>query len=162
MQVQPEEFMSGTIEIRPIDLLKNELAADVVRSSGTLALRVCGTSMLPAIRPGDMLTVRHCAIDDVCVGDVVLALRERRLIAHRVVSHLGQLLLTRGDAISEPDTPVSEAELLGKVSRVLRGGKSVAAKSSFSGRVAARLFRRSRTARRLFTRLQSLRARGRL
>ena len=153
--------MSGAIEACSIDLLKNELAAEVVRSFGTLALRVCGTSMLPAIRPGDRLTVRRCAIGDVRIGDVVLALRERRLIAHRVISHLGQSLLTCGDAVAEPDTPVSEAELLGKVSRVLRGGKSLAPESTFSGRVAARLFRRSRTACGLFARLQSLQARDR-
>jgi len=34
-----------------------ELAAEVLRSSGRLRLRATGTSMLPAVWPGDVLSV---------------------------------------------------------------------------------------------------------
>jgi signal peptidase len=144
------------------ELSRNELAVQVVRSFGELHLRVTGSSMLPAIRPEDVLVVRRCGIEAVEVGDVVLAVRQRRLFAHRVIAHSGAWLVTQGDGIADPDPPVSASEFLGKVTNVLRGGKSVrtAASSAFSRRLATMLFRRSPGAGRLFTRLHSLQTRA--
>ena len=151
-----------TAEVDSADLSKNELAAQVVRSFGELRLRVIGSSMLPVIRPDDVLVVRRCGIEEVELGDVVLATRNRKLFAHRVVSHSGSTLSTQGDAVADPDPVVGVSEFLGKVSKVLRGGKSVRSQSSstFSRRLAAALFRRSPSAGRLFTRLQSLQTRA--
>jgi signal peptidase I len=62
-----------------------ELAEEVVRSFGRLRLRVVGASMLPAVWPGDLLSVRSDDAAEVQPGDIVVFRREERLVAHRVV-----------------------------------------------------------------------------
>lgn len=146
----------------PSDLPKNELAAEAVRCFGVLRLRVTGSSMLPALRPNDVLLIRHCRIEQAGPGDIVLFIRRRRLFAHRVISRSAASLVTQGDGIAEPDPPVTADELLGKVTRVTRRGKIVRHEPNLSlpARVAAALFRRSASASRCFTRLQGLRRRA--
>ncbi len=73
-------------ELSETHAVKCELAGDVLRSSGTLRLQVSGWSMLPAIRPGDVLVIHRAGSEDVSKGDIVLFSRDRRLFAHRVVS----------------------------------------------------------------------------
>jgi signal peptidase len=62
-----------------------ELAAEVLRSSGRLRLRATGASMLPAVWPGDILSVRSHDVVEALPGDIVLFGREGTLVAHRVV-----------------------------------------------------------------------------
>lgn len=137
-------------------LQKNELAAEVVRSFGELNLRVTGSSMLPAIRPGDVLLILHCRIGQAHPGDIVLFTRERRLFAHRVISRSSVELITQGDGIGEPDPCVGADELLGKVIRVLRRGRTIRheSKPTLPARMAATLFRCSATAGRMFMLVQ--------
>ena len=162
MQRQPEEFLApGDFMESPfdgIDLTKSELAAKTVRRFGELRLRVTGSSMLPAILPGDVLRIRNCRIDQAGPGDIVLFIRHRRLFAHRAIARSGAGLLTQGDALAEPDPPVTADELLGRVTRIMRRGKTVPheSKPTLPARLAAALFRRSATAGRVFTRLQGL------
>jgi len=146
----------------PRDLLKNELAAEAIRSFGALRLRVTGSSMLPAVRPDDVLLIRQCGIEAAAQGDIVVYLRQRRLFAHRVTARSGARLVTQGDAVAEPDFPVAADELLGKVVRIERRGNAVrnASKTTLPARIAAALFRRSAMAGRLFTRLQGAHSRA--
>ncbi len=140
-------------------LPRNDLAAEAIRRFGELRLRVTGTSMLPAIRPGDLLHVRRCAPDDAEPGDVVLFLRHSRLFAHRLISCTETQLLTRGDGRATFDPPVTTQELLGKVVSVTRSGRSVgySLSQSWAGRLARTLFSRSAHAARWFVRLQAVR-----
>jgi phage repressor protein C with HTH and peptisase S24 domain len=168
VQDQQEEFIAsggamGAFFVST-DLPKNELAAEVVRSFGELRLRVTGSSMLPAIRPDDLLLIRHCRVEQAGPGDVVLYIRHRRLFAHRVISRSGARLVTQGDGIAEPDLPLTANELLGKVIRVMRRGKSIRNESTLTlpARMAAALFRYSAIAGRLFTLLHGLQRRARL
>jgi hypothetical protein len=146
----------------PRDLSKNELAAATIRYFGVLRLRVTGSSMLPAVRPDDVLLIRRCRIEEAAPGDIVLTIRQRRLFAHRVMSHSAEHLITQGDSVAEPDLPVTAHELLGKVVRVTRRGTTIRhdSKPGLPARMAALLFRRSASAGRLFTRLQSLHGRA--
>ena len=144
------------------DFSKNELAAEAIRCFGELCLRVTGSSMLPALRPGDVLLIRHCTIEESRLGDIILYIRRRRLFAHRVISRSAARLVTQGDSIAEPDPSVTANELLGKVVRVMRRGKRICHESrpTLPARMAAVLFRRSATAGRVFTRLQGLQSRA--
>lgn len=148
----------------PRDLSKNELAAEAIRCFGALRLRVAGSSMLPAVRPDDVLLVRQCRIEEAGPGDIVLYMRQRRLFAHRVISRSGARLVTQGDGMAEPDLAVTAHALLGKVIRVTRRGKTVRhdSRPTLPARMAAALFRRSASAGRVFTRLQGLRGRASL
>ena len=164
MPIQPESFVtigrSMTAGMDSVDLLKNELAAEVIRSFGELRLRVVGSSMLPAIWPDDVLLVRHCDIADAALGDIVLFLRQRRLYAHRVVRRSDACVVTRGDGNGEFDSPLSADELLGRVSTIWRRGNvlRVGSKLTYPQRVTALLVRRSATAGRVLTRLHALRS----
>ena len=132
--------------------LKCEMAGEVLRSSGTLRLQVMGWSMLPSVWPGDTLVIERADSNAVSEGDIVLFGRNRRLFAHRVVAKAGQSgdsrVVTRGDAMPAPDSPVSADELLGKVSIILRNGKRIEPSRSLrlSERAVATLVRRSEIA----------------
>ena len=144
------------------DFPNDDLAAEVVRSFGALRLRVTGSSMLPAIRPGDVLWISRCGLAEADLGDIVLYTRHRRLFVHRIVARSGAHLVTQGDAITDPDPPVNGAELLGKVVRIQRRGRPIRIRSQLKlpGRAVAALIRRSPLAGRLFTRLHHLQHRA--
>jgi len=143
--------------------VKCELAADVLCSSGSLRLQVMGWSMLPSVWPGDMLTVERAGSNAVSEGDIVLFGRDRRLFAHRVVAKRGQpgdfQIVTQGDAMPAPDSPVSEEELLGKVSFIQRNGRRTRPSRSlrFSERLVAGLVRSSELAARVVVEIHGMR-----
>ena len=150
---------------QPLDdahALKCELAAESLRSSGTLRLQVTGWSMLPSVWPGDTLMVERVTSSAVAEGDIVLFGRDRRLVAHRVVakdSVPGDGILTRGDAMPAPDSPVSDRELLGRVSHIVRNGKCIEPSRSLciSERAVAALVRSSDIAARLVVGVHGMR-----
>ena len=109
--------------------VKCELASELLRSSGTLRLRVTGWSMLPAVWPGDTLVIERIESGAVAEGDIVLFARDRRVFAHRVLAKGNpagdSTILTRGDAMPQPDPPVGDRDLLGRVVFILRNGKCI-------------------------------------
>jgi signal peptidase I len=133
--------------------VKCELAGEVLRSSGALRLQVAGWSMLPAVWPGDVLVIERATTGEVSRGDIVLFGRDRRLFAHRVVAENleNSAILTRGDAMPGPDPIVRENELLGRVSSIMRKGRSIAPSPTrhFSERMVAGLVRSSEVAARV-------------
>lgn len=142
--------------------VKCELAREVLRSSGTLRLRVTGWSMLPAVMPGDTLVIECISSDAVSEGDIVLFGRDRRLFVHRVITkNHPQIagIVTRGDAMPAPDPPVSEADLLGRVSIILRNGKCLEPGRSlrYSERAVAALVQRSTFAARVVVGIHGMR-----
>ncbi len=131
----------------PRNELKGRLFLEALRSFGAARLAVTGTSMLPAIWPGDVLEVRRQGVGDAQRGDVVLFLRDGRLVAHRVVERLdregGNLLVTRGDRQRATDPPISNEELMGRVTKVLRGNRRKAPRLNFACWVGAWILTRS-------------------
>jgi signal peptidase I len=147
---------------RNLNALKCELAEEVLRSSGSLRLRVTGWSMLPTVMPGDTLLIKRTPGNAVLEGDIVLFGRDRRFFVHRVVAkslaHNAELV-TRGDAMSAPDPPVPESDLLGRVSFILRNGKYIEPSRSlrFSERAVAALVQRSSFAARVVVDVHGMR-----
>jgi len=86
--------------------------------------------MLPAVWPGDVLTICREDVSHVVLGHIVLFIRDHRLFAHRVKEKILQggrvSLVTRGDRLSENDPAVSERELLGTVTSIVRGTSTIA------------------------------------
>jgi len=82
---------------------------------------------VPSIGPGDTLLIEAVNYDEVASGEVVLFLRGQRLFAHRAVGrdHSDLRIITRGDALRREDRPLDEAELLGKVTLIWRGGQVI-------------------------------------
>src|SRR5690242_18739230 len=96
---------------------KMDLAAEVVRSGGAIRLLALGTSMLPTIWPGDVLTIQQ---GEIVSGDIVLVSRDQRFFIHRLVEQRDCSWLTRGDSLPQNDTPVTRSQVLGKVSAIHR------------------------------------------
>ena len=105
------------------------LIVQSLRAGREIRLRVTGTSMLPAVRPGDVLRVRPRTSAE--VGQIAMFERDGRLFAHRVIAQIGShgrlQLITRGDALAVCDPPVSADEMLGEVATIIRDGRSVPA-----------------------------------
>jgi signal peptidase len=149
LQLNAQGIMISSASILgDVNALKCELAGEVLRSSGSLRLKVTGWSMLPAVMPGDTLVIEHISSDAVSEGDIVLFGRDRRFFVHRVITK-GQAqntaLVTRGDAMPTPDPPVPGSDLLGRVSFIVRNGKCLTPSQSrrFPERAVAALVRRS-------------------
>jgi len=104
------------------------LAAEVLRGHGSVQLKAWGTSMLPSVWPGDLLTIQSVAPEEVVNGDIVLVLRDSRFFVHRLIEmRPGKdcwSWITRGDAMPEDDPPVAALELLGRVAGIRRGHRS--------------------------------------
>jgi len=59
------------------------LFVDALRLGGRIRLEVHGESMLPALWPADTVEIECCSMQDVQVGDIVLAQRDARMFLHR-------------------------------------------------------------------------------
>ena len=99
---------------------KVSLFIDLLNRVGEARLRAFGSSMIPAIHPGDTLRVERCETTDVSTGDVVMFTRHDRLFAHRVVRNDNGTLVTQGDNLEHSDGVVPSAEFLGRVVSVER------------------------------------------
>jgi signal peptidase I len=95
------------------------LWSELLRRCGEARIRVAGTSMLPLIRPGDVLLVRSLDMMRVKRNDVILFTAGQRLFAHRVVrvERRGdrRVLITRGDMHDHDDPAVTESQFLGRI-----------------------------------------------
>jgi hypothetical protein len=124
-----------------------ELAEEVLRSGGELRLRVTGSSMLPAVWPGDILSVRSQDVANALPGDIVLLKRKGRLVSHRVVQRtLCQdriQWVTRGDRLGYDDAPVFSHEVLGRVTAIVRGSRRIVPRLTFWVRITSWILRRS-------------------
>jgi len=108
---------------------KCELVGEVLRSFGSVRLQVTGCSMLPSVWPGDTLIIQRRHVQEVAVGDILLYRRKSGFVAHRVISEpdsLGRSRVgVRGDAFPGQDELLCRSEILGTVSRIVRGKKSM-------------------------------------
>jgi len=105
------------------------LAEEVLRSYGRLRMVARGSSMVPSIFPGDVLVIKRDPLARLRPGQIVLASRDGRFFAHRVVrlTALGgrPRVITRGDALRQNDPAFVQDEILGRVTAVIRGQKHI-------------------------------------
>lgn len=74
---------------------------------------VLSGSMEPELSVDDLLIVKPA--DSYEVGDVVVFQTQRTAIVHRIVSINGDEIITRGDANTNDDDPITKANIKGKV-----------------------------------------------
>jgi signal peptidase I len=121
---------------------------EVLAAGNTARFRASGDSMYPAIRSGDYLEIAPCDVSELRRGDVILAMTERGLTAHRVVrvreAENGIRITMRGDNALRSDASVGPEDVLGRVERVESGGNArrTAPESATIIRFAAVLVRR--------------------
>lgn len=96
-----------------------QLLKEVLQRFGRARLRVHGTSMLPALWPGDVIEIVVAEVSALRPGDLLLVERDARLFCHRFlgcVEHSGRFLLrTKGDLLGREDPPVAPEAVLGRV-----------------------------------------------
>jgi signal peptidase I len=138
-----------------------DLVADVARNQGQVQLKVAGASMVPALWPGDLVTVRRSDLSELRPGSIVVFRQNERLVVHRFVRWVDSThwadgcLVTRGDARPRYDQPVKAGEVLGRVESALRNGRPVNLQPSLWHRVLASVFRRSEWCASIYLRLSS-------
>jgi signal peptidase I len=120
-----------------------DLAADVAHISGKVQLKVAGFSMVPALWPGDLVTVRRCDPSELLAGSIIVFRQNEKLVVHRLIALTGGRVVTRGDARPRCDEPVGTAEVLGRVDSVLRDGRPIRPEISFWNRAVAFVLRHS-------------------
>jgi len=117
----PDDTPSAPSLTRTAEL--TALAADSLRGSGRLRLRVRGQSMLPILWPGDVVEIASCSVDDVRPGDIVLVLLGDRFVLHRFLARSqANGFLLRGDSMPGPDPQFPSEALLGRL--VSRSGQN--------------------------------------
>jgi signal peptidase I len=121
------EFLTSDQFSDLFSAMGSDLVGEIVRNFGRACVSVKGTSMTPAVQPGDILSIQHVDFQEISIGQIVLYARDGRLITHRVVEKSAGAqtphLITRGDRIVQNDYPVSPDELLGRVKFIERGGR---------------------------------------
>jgi hypothetical protein len=120
----------------PMDDLRQNMAAELLRSHGSLRLQVLGQSMLPTIWPGDVVTIGRAVADAMEIADIGVFQRDRRFFVHRlkkilVIDGLTQFV-TRGDSATDDDPLFPADTLLGKVVQISHKHRSSVPPSHFS------------------------------
>jgi hypothetical protein len=107
------------------------------RERRRLTTSFSGTSMLPAIEPGQPVVI-DCGADP-RVGDVAVFRLDKLIGVHRTVARTQDWLLTWGDANALPDEPVPVAQVIGVIAQ------APAARCSLARRLVVSLIARPRT-----------------
>ncbi|MBV9888176.1 MAG: S24/S26 family peptidase [Acidobacteria bacterium] len=107
-----------------------DLAAEVLHRFGEVRFVAHGSSMIPSIYPGDLLTVRSDSVSEARRGEIVFFLLGGCPFVHRVTRKWPErnriVFATRGDALPKEDPSVDASQLLGRVTNIQRRGKSIA------------------------------------
>ena len=145
--------MSSALSTNSRHAVHLDLAAELLTQFGQVQFVAQGTSMLPAIHPGDCLTIRSLGANLPARGEIVLSRRPGGFRIHRVarvVQHADGTLLyvLQGDSLSEPDPAIPLDEVLGRITSLVRSGTfcDVPLTLSLYRRVLRALIRNSRTA----------------
>jgi hypothetical protein len=124
---------------------------EVLGAGHPARFRASGDSMYPAIRSGDYLHIAPCNASELRIGDIILAMTQRGLTAHRIArirGAEGSLSITmRGDNALRCDRAVTPADVLGRVESIENGvtTRQTPPESATIMRFAAVLVRRLRS-----------------
>jgi hypothetical protein len=97
--------------------------AEALRDGHSVELRAGGSSMLPLLRAGDLLTIEPADAGALKRNDIAVFARDGGLVAHRVLSTAP--LVTRGDGCASSDGVVPRSAVLGRVCAFERHGVRV-------------------------------------
>lgn len=128
--------------------LDSEELAGLIRATladgTTISFNAPGHSMLPFIHSGDKIFVSPIDRSQIRLGDILVYVhpRDGKVLAHRLVCAEDEKLLCKGDNVNlQSDGWISFADVLGRVSRIERNGKSLHLGLGPERRLIARLSR---------------------
>lgn len=104
-----------------------ELVRTLFAEGTSVRLRARGTIMSPFIKPEDLLVLSPLGIRSPSIGDVVIFVEPRiqRPFIQRVIKRTENSYLLKGDSAREPTGTVTRTNILGRVTKVERGGRRV-------------------------------------
>ena len=104
-----------------------ELVRTLLSEGISVRLRERSTIMSPFIMPEDLLVLSPLGTRSPNIGDVVIFVepRTQRPSVQRVIKRTENSYLLKGDNARKPTGVVTRANILGRVTRVERGGRSI-------------------------------------
>jgi hypothetical protein len=104
--------------------IRDELWLEGLRQGHAMRLRPLGSSMVPFLRAGDIVTI---APSQKCrLGDIILYRRDDGTVMHRVVMKFADRIITKGDALRQIDPGVLPQDIYGRAVAYERHGKKQA------------------------------------
>ena len=99
-----------------------QTVAGQLEQNGTASIHITGDSMVPMLRPGDILTIRKEPLNKLNSGDILVLDSGGAMIAHRLLrkhwSPNGVLLVTKGDRQVREDDPWDATLYVGRAHTV--------------------------------------------
>jgi signal peptidase I len=89
----------------------------------TLPLKSTGQSMLPILRPNDIVYFKKTPFLKIKVNDLIIFKKKNQLITHRVIYKTKKYLITKGDNNPNCDGKIYPKQILGKVYQIKRNGQ---------------------------------------
>ncbi len=86
---------------------------DYINFCGYTVFRVITGSMSDTIKPQDIVIVK--LTKDVNINDIITYKRENDFITHRVIEKNEEQLITKGDANTSNDAPITQENIVGRV-----------------------------------------------
>lgn len=100
------------------------LVQQALQQTGVCTLPIQGQSMEPTLRPGDIVRVRHCPIEELQIGDIVAFISLGQVWVHRIIARVNGCWVTAGDNSPVIDEkPLTTDNYLGRVSFVDQQGE---------------------------------------
>ncbi|HXX54055.1 MAG TPA: signal peptidase I [Thermodesulfovibrionales bacterium] len=115
----------GTACSRPLPADAIDLFQDIINSGLSLRVKATGGSMIPFLKSGEILTIRKASPASLKKGDLLFFRSSNgHCLLHRIImikqTQKSFLIQTKGDGLIEPDEPVPDTRIVGKVHRIER------------------------------------------
>lgn len=90
-------------------------------SSESPTLTVISNSMYPLLTRGDLIFVQGVSKEELKVGTVIVFHHASGLAVHRVIRLQGDSIITKGDANTDEDVPITFDDVVGRVPNIGNG-----------------------------------------
>lgn len=120
---------SGELDSGVLDASKYGKHLGILGKGKSLKVNIPDNAMSPALRKGDVLTIKPASIDKIGVGNLVYFRKGSVLVVRRVIRSVIKrgktYLITKADSSSTPEKVVKASQVFGKVSRLERNGRKI-------------------------------------
>ena len=89
----------------------------------SIPLKSTGQSMLPILRPNDIVYFKKTPFLKIKVNDLIIFKKKNQLITHRVIYKTKKYLITKGDNNPNYDGKIYPKQVLGRVYQIKRNGQ---------------------------------------
>ena len=101
-----------------------QILITLLRSGKTTDVAANGLSMFPFLLPSDILRVKPVSPQSLKRGQIVVYELNQKIISHRYIKTVNEMIICKGDGLIHYDAPVSNKNLLGVVVARTRNNKT--------------------------------------